>query len=328
CINGVNTTLGGAGGALVCGPGQNVGGGRGGDGLCPGYGDFPQPAENGAPGGGSAGGVGGTAAWDLSFDSLNSCTSCIVPPGNMSFQPTFGFPGSAGTDGPKGSGCTTPAGEVINGHWVGLSGDNGATGTHGSGGGGGGAGAGVFINGSGCAPDVGSHDIGGTGGGGGSGGCSGTGGGGGSAGGGSFAVFVVASDPAQGYPTVVTNVLRSGTGGSGAAGGPGGSGGQAGSGSPGGPAADALLFSWCATGGGEGGNGGRGGHGGGGGGGCGGASYSIFAWPISDDPLLTSYKTQNTFLAGGQGGGPGPGGSSLGESGLPGATGEAEHTNL
>ncbi len=323
---------GGLGGALSCG-GADVSGGAGGLGRCPAYSVSPVAAQAGADGQGSDAGTGGSAGWDLRYNTASSCASCNAPPSGNSFHGKPGTSGLSGADGQAGAGCASAAGSVAAGHWVPGGGTGGAAGTHGSGGGGGGAGGGVEVQGTSCtqtsgSQDLGGHDVGGSGGGGGSGGCGATGGGGGGGGGGSFAVFVVFDAPPSAVPVLHDNTLRAGAGGAGGGGGPAGSGGPGGAGADGGLSASGDPKAACAQPGTNGGAGGQGGHGGGGGGGCGGASFGLFVGMAGGDSgLVASYKTTNTFAPGGAGGPGGPGGPSLGKQGTAGAGGAAGAAN-
>ncbi|MBX3184008.1 MAG: hypothetical protein KIT72_00670 [Polyangiaceae bacterium] len=213
---------GGAGGTNTC-PGGSTGG-KGGNG----------PSANaGAPGtpSGAAGGGAGLKCF---------VTTPIGAPNGS------GKPGTAGTNGNKGSGATT-WGTLGEFSWIPADGTNGTAGGKGQSAGGG----------------AGSSQ--GGGGGGGAGGCGGALGGGGKGGGSSFAVLLYEA------PIRFENVvIVAGRGGNGGAGHPGQAGLPGGDGGRGAGHADFLTATACG-----GGQGGAGGKGGGGGGGAGGLSVAI-----------------------------------------------------
>ncbi len=285
------------GGALSCG-GDVVSGGNGGGNTCPVASDNTElsghDGSNGQPGtGGGAGGAGSDAGDDAVLsDSGNLCS---IPA-----EPVFGEDGVAGGPGNPGngvSGCTSAAGSVVGGHWVGGAGATGNPGTAGGGGGGGGAGGGGWC--SSCTEDK--DRLGAGGGGGGSGGCGGAGGGAGQPGGGVFGIFVTGGSA----PTLTGNLITRGYGGDGGVGGSGGAGGLGGVGGAGGEG-----MQLCAGKGGRGGDGGDGGDGSGGGGGCGGGSYGIYTSGVG----TPTYCSSNT-VSGGAAGTAGTGGYSGGNSG-------------
>ena len=309
---------GGLGGEKSCGI-EDVSGGKGGDSYCPKYNEVPLAEENGQAGAGPAEGVGGEAGWDGKFyaGSDGTCT-CIIPPGDHSFEGADGAAGTGGEWGAGGDGCGS-AGAVLDGLWQVADGLAGATGVSGSGGGGGGAGGGADSS---VGPCVWDH-VGATGGGGGSGGCEGQGGQGGGGGGGSFAVFLYFPEVPGTVPALQDNVLEGGFGGSGATGGVGGGAGAGGMGALGGaPGGDDA---WCGWGGATGGDGGLGGHGGGGGGGCGGVAYCVFSHGHGNQDI-NSY--QDNLCIPGAGGLGGSGGPSAGLSGTNGANGVASNVNF
>ena len=312
------------GGVRTCPGSDNVGGGNGGGNNCtPSYSTQNSTATSqavaGQPGAGAGGGTGGAAGvrgWDAQLGNGTgaSASTCFLPNSGGNLLPEFGADGSPGGDGSAATGvggCSTAAGSVVSGHWVGGSGTSGQLGFNGGGGGGGGAGGGSVcadtgISGAPCTTDW----LGGHGGGGGTGGCGGNGGGGGTAGGGSFAIFVTGGTA----PTIGSNAITLGTGGSGGAGGIGGAGGLGGLGSQGGQ----VSTFFCSGKGGRGGDGGNGGAGSGGGGGCGGNSYGIFTSGVG----TPSYCGSNTLSGGGGGvaGGGGYSGGASGGNGQPGIT--------
>jgi hypothetical protein len=331
-------TVGGAGGPKTC-EGTDVSGGAGGRAVCP---DFQQGVNqcnqcssaesqtidsrsNGAQGRNN-GGAGGSGGYHSLIDGkcYSSCV-CYVP--NEEKSGANGANGPDGQNGGAGSGCSSPAGQVVNGEWAGMVGTDGLPGAHGGGGGGGGAGGGVetYYDAS-CAAN-GTSDIGGSGGGGGSGGCRGLGGTGGGAGGGAFGIFLVWTGTPASVPVIEGNIITRGFGGRGGQGGSGGSGGPGGAGANGGASGAGNTATFCAPGGGKGGKGGNGGAGGGGGGGCGGASVAIFA-SGQGQSNIGAYKTANAFKGGGTGGAGGNGGGSIGNSGTAGADGITQDYNF
>ena len=317
CLAGFQSA-GGSGGANTCGE-TVVSGGQGGDGWCPVYEDVPAGGEVGLAGEGASPGEGGAAGYDGKLHHA-SCKMCKLPVQGMPTDGANGKSGSAGGPGSGGPGCSLSLGTVVDGHWVGMTGDAGSPGTPGSGAGGGGAGGGGDSDIWKC-----NDLVGGTGGGGGAGGCGGKPGLAGGSGGGSFGVFIYFSQPLASAPIVLDNTIEGGKGGKGGQGGSGGSGGDGGFGGLGGPggAGDAL----CSFPGGDGGDGGDGGHGGGGGGGCGGVSYCIYVWG-QGDLNLSSYKAgTNTCFPGPPGPG-GMGGLSYGQSGQSGTSGMIGFTNF
>jgi|GEM_PF-236774 len=273
------SNAGGTGGSKTCanpsGSGSTtVGGGKGGDSVCP----ARSVQEGGGVVGQNTGGTGGAGGW-----GHNSSSSGCSPSSGV---PEVGEPGSdavvgATQDGVRGDGCSVSIGDIVSGEWRGTAGAFAAHGAHGAGGGGGGAGSGGRISSS-------SYDISGSGGGGGSGGCAGARGAGGSPGGASIGIFVywpTGSRPttAAGVPVIISNTVVRNQGGPGGGGGNGGSGGDPGAGGNGGALVTTGLVSpvFCVFGGAKGGFGSRGGHGGGGGGGCGGVSFDILAWGMN-----------------------------------------------
>ncbi len=310
------------GGPLLCGL-DDVSGGAGGGNRCPasaGAGAFPQqPSEAsgidgvggqiGAPALGGAAGAGADAGDDGYLFKNGPSAACYVP-----LAPDYGRDGSDGRDaghGIAGAGCSSVAGSVVNGHWVGTVAATGGTGGNGGGGGGGGAGGGAHCDTNAGSSCQGGKDVlGGHGGGGGSGGCGAGGGTGATAGGGAFDVFVVGGTA----PVIVANTLQRGEGGRGGTGGAGGQGGAGGIGAPGGTSA---VF--CAGRAGRGGNGGDGGHGGGGGGGCGGSSFGVFTSGVGSPNYCTA-GASNT-IGGGAGGAGGAGGYALINPGAAGSGG-------
>ena len=255
----------------------------------------------------------------------NGCGSCIIPPNNLPMVGSDGVSGNNGTTAAGGAGCSTSAGSVTDGVWVGGAGEVGDNGGHGGGGGGGGAGNGVQT--CGCETNYGGSDVGGTGGGGGAGGCGGTGGGGGGSGGGSFSLFLTFDAVPASAPLIENNAMQRGYGGLGGTGGSAGVAGIGGVGGVGGVAGTGTTTTFCAGKGGNGGKGGQGGHGGGGGGGCGGASYAIFAFG-QGGVSLDAIKSANSVLPGGAGGVGGTGGLSLGNGGGNGAVGAFAPSNF
>jgi hypothetical protein len=225
------------------GTGASVGSVAGGGGGRGGTNDFWNGADDpGEP---------GQAGCDLAGSAAH-CTSLPAPTN-----------GRAG-DGGDGVGTVDD-----DGFWRGKTGEPGGDGGDGNGGGGGGGGGGATGL---CGGFTSSCDgYGGGGGGGGGGGCGGSGGEGGGAGGGSFALYLVDSEP-----TVLGGTLTSRSGGVGGSGGQAGSAGRGGGGGSGGG-------SNCNGGtGGRGGDGSDGGDGGHGGGGGGGVSFAIFLVDSSD----------------------------------------------
>ena len=178
-------------------------------------------------------------------------------------------------------------------------GTSGGAGAHGSGGGGGGGSAGfTSVRGSNCG-------IGG--GGGGGGGERGGGGHGGGGGGASIGVLLTGTTSA----TIAENSITTGTGGMGGEGGRRGAGGVGGAGYP--HSAAPCLTDGCIGFPGRGGDGGLGGQGGHGGGGGGGPSIGV-----ARTGSVTSTVSDNEFTLGG----PGAGGSSPGNAGAAGRSGE------
>ncbi len=303
------------GGVRSCG-GNNVSGGNGGGNKCAPALDFAQfSAIDGAAGGtgspllGGTGGGGGQGGADMELD--DNGTGCYI--GTTAGWHDFGFDGSPGTDGANAgaaAGCTSAAGSVIDGHWVGGSGPSGVGGGNGGGGGGGGAGGGAR-----CVQCPNNKDqFGGHGGGGGSGGCGGAGGGGGSAGGGAFGIFVVVAGTDNPAPAITNNLLQRGQGGGGGGGGVAGTGGPGGFGAAGGT----IGTFFCPGKAGRGGNGGDGGHGSGGGGACGGASIGIYTKGVGTPTYCT---TDNNTISGGAAGAGGAGGYSIIATGGAGTAG-------
>lgn len=324
---GADELVGGQGGQLVCGDGTSVSGGTGGRSACPSYGSSPSGLENGQPGKGPSGTLGGLSGWDGRVTTSSQCSLCNMPAGQNPMSAALGQAAAGGAWGQAGAGCTDASGGIIGNHWTAQAGSTGVLGVHGAGGGGGGAGGGVEVTGSFCAAD-GGHDVGGSGGGGGSGGCAGTGGVGGTGGGGSFGIFVVYSLPPQALVQIVDNHVQPGSGGMGGSGGPSGAGGVGGAGDAGGASGEGATSTFCARNGASGGAGGQGGHGGGGGGGCGGSAYGIYLFQAGGTIPMASLLNENTFSAGGTGGPGGPGGASLGLSGTSGVNGQSAPTNF
>ncbi len=337
-----NESAGASGGARTCGA-ADVGGGSGGRARCADFEVSPGTTANGTNGRGAAPGQGGGFGWPFLICANDGglfdgdcgnygygCGTCYLPTNQKPTNAGSGTNGGNGNSGTKGA-AGAASGNVVGGEWVGAKGGDAGTGTNGSGGGGGGAGASVEVDGGDCS-NIGNDDVGGAGGGGGSGGCLGTGGTGGLAGGGSFALFIVGSDPSH-VPTVFDNMLQGGSGGAGGNGGAGGVGGAAGKGGQGGIAGDQLSSAAlreqtrCAAAGGAGGNGGSGGHGGGGGGGSGGPSYALYvSLPVG---APAEWRANNDFIVGAGGAG-GAGGVSIDQSrsGDNGATGTAAAANF
>jgi len=300
------------GGVRTCAGVDDVGGGHGGGNNC-----TPQrstqsstalsPATAGQPGAGASGGAAGlpgTRGWDADLNG----NLCLLPVLGGNVMPMFGTDGNSGAAGGNASGvtgCTSAAGSVVAGHWVGGSAPSGLVASNGGGGGGGGAGGGATCS-SGCPG--GAAFLGGHGGGAGTGGCGGSGGGGGGTGGGAFAIFIAGGTP----PTISNNQVVLGGGGNGGGGGLGGAGGLGGDGGAGGD----NEVSFCTGKGGRGGDGGDGGAGSGGGGGCGGSSFGIYSSGIGAPAYCGSNQ-----LSGGSAGAGGNGGYSAGSSGGNGQAG-------
>jgi hypothetical protein len=338
-------STGGNGGSRTCG-GQNVGGGKGGNAICPDYDeDGSQPksspykqtqtaAEQGTAGQGPSAGGGGSSGYDsLIWEGSSSCGLCNVPRKDetSAFLDTVGTNGGNGKDGSlgdPGAACASNSGQVVGGKWQPDLASGGGDGLVGSGGGGGAAGGGVEVSAAckGSDPKFKYPDIGGSGGGGGSGGCGATGGKAGGSGGGSFALFIVYTDAALGVPAVTDNLFVTGNGGYGGQGGQGGVGGVGGDGAFGG-ADDGGGLAWCASAGGTGGKGGKGGHGGGGGGGCGGVSFGLFVANANGLDPAAMKKANFVQLLGTAGMG-GAGGKSLGQGGGNGPDGAGGDANF
>jgi hypothetical protein len=314
CANSSEDRTAYGGGLRTC-PGGNVGGGNGGGDNC-----TPNintqnstansPATNGNPGGGPGGGAGGTAGargWDAQEGNVLAqyALTCFVPSSGGNLLPMFGAdgnPGGAGANAVGVAGCSSAAGGVVAGHWVGGGGVTGSNASNGGGGGGGGAGGGSQCVG--CNTGSKKAMLGGHGGGAGTGGCGGTGGGAGSAGGGAFGIFVTGGTA----PTITNNTIVNGGGGIGGTGGIGGAGGLGGIGSQGGQ----IGAFFCTGKGGRGGDGGNGGAGSGGGGGCGGNSYGIFTSGVGGACASYTSNTETGGTAGAAGGGGYSGGVSGG----------------
>ena len=332
---------GATGGSGSCG-GVNVGGGKGGNAICPDWDESgaqpksdpvtqqAQSQEAGTQGSNNSGtwGAGGTAGFDGAILwSTTTCNICHIPPDSKEDVGGSGGHGKPGGAGSKAGQCTANAGMVIGGQWVGNVGGSGGSGGHGGGGGGGGAGGGVETQS--CGGTIMKYDdIGGSGGGGGAGGCGGSGGSGGGAGGGSFGIFVVYTAVASSLPNLSGNVVERGNGGGGGHGGAGGVGGDGGSGGTGGDGGSAGGWAtFCASNAGTGGDGGDGGHGGGGAGGCGGVSYGVYA-SGQGGLNVAAWKTENTVVTNGGAGAGGPGGFSLGQAGTNGSKGAVGKFNF
>jgi hypothetical protein len=298
------------GGLRTCG-GNAVNGGNGGGQQCAPDTTFVQfSGLDGAAGGagnpllGGSSGAGGGGGWDMQLASNG--TICYIGTGSWH---DYGYDGTGGGNamhGPAVAGCSSAAGSVVSGHWVGGSGGVGLAGGNGGGGGGGGAGGGASCV---SCPEN-EDELGGGGGGGASGGCGGGGGGASSPGGGVFAIFVIGGSA----PVMTGNTIQSGQGGAGGRGGAAGAGGAGGFGGAGGVLTPPQ---YCPGIGGRGGNGGAGGHGSGGGGACGGSAIGIYTSGIG---TTQTYCTTNT-VSGGAAGGGGAGGYSIvnvGGSGLAG----------
>src|SRR5262249_14514366 len=159
-------------------------------------------------------GLNGAGGFNASYDHSAASQAafckydCTVPQTGLNGLPASN--GSDGLAGQRGNGCSTPAGSILGGEWLGNNGTPGTEGTFGHGAGGGGAG-GCVTNSTPATCTIGHHvgDLGATGGGGGAGGCGGSGGLGAAAGGGSFGVFVVG----VGAPAVRGNIIEPGFGG-------------------------------------------------------------------------------------------------------------------
>ncbi len=316
---------GGVAGTSTCG----ATGGAGGPAACPGATPTTWTHQAAASSGlGTSPGTGGAGGWDRHSGLWSFDDDCSTVHTNSTSA--FGSPGSDGgfgTAGGGGQGCASPAGGLIGSEWSGATGTAGALGTHGSGGGGGGGGGGIntaaFGNRN-CNLS-GGDTFGSGGGGGGGGGCGGGAGTAGSPGGGSFALFMVRTDPAvTSAPTLAANTFIRNHGGAGGSGGNGGSGGFGGRPGAGGDISG-LNYTFAIGMGGYGGQGGSGGHGGGGGGGCGGASYGIFA---ALSGLAPDYCTTSTFGTVGNGGAGGSGGNSSGNPGSAGSAGSSMDCTL
>lgn len=334
-------SAGGFGGSRSCG-GTEVSGGPGATAQCPDWHEGNNncsscsvPGSQSTPPAGSAGlfggGAGGASGFDgIQDDNCGSLLECVVTlPANINVAyPMSAENGSDGVNGNNGNGgaaCVAINGTVLSGEWTGDDGTDGVAGVDGAGGGGGGAGGGVEASGLVCTD--GGSDIGGSGGGGGSAGCSGNAGVRGDPGGGSFAVFVVFTEPPVSVPTIEHNVIYKGNGGRGGSGGFGGVGGAGGSGAMGGAGGVPGSAFWSASAGGAGGDGGAGGHGGGGGGGCGGVAFGIYSFG-QGGANLSPWLTNNTYPASGSPGAGGAGGLSLGNPGEAGPSGGAGDTNF
>ncbi|MFN2427771.1 MAG: hypothetical protein ABR587_15145, partial [Candidatus Binatia bacterium] len=120
------------GGARTCGV-TSVNGGRGGGNACPASNAFGE--ASGVDGlTAASGGAGGDAGNDSRIES--SSTVCASP----SVDSALGANGADAADaaaGVAGSGCSSAAGSVLAGNWIGSPGGTGGAGGHGFGGGGG-----------------------------------------------------------------------------------------------------------------------------------------------------------------------------------------------
>jgi len=332
----------GAGGDKQCFGGA-VGGGRGGDAICP---DMPEcdndtdtpcgnagctdfnngglcdadaiaaaeaaghpnpPAQSGlGPASGSAG--------EQTYSSPTNRGTCNFCDDGASLlrEGDGGQDGGRGADGVGGPGCGGGGALLDLARGVGSAGDgiDGGDGLSGSGGGGGTAGAGYAK----IANTVGNCTSvsGGSGGGGGSGGCGAPAARGGGGGGASIGILIRLADGTADGPRMEAVEIVTASGGDGGDGGVGAEGGAPGAGGLGGP----TTF-WCSRNGGRGGDGGAGGDGGGGGGGCGGGSYGAYILGGSGDtgPYRDSIAASTTVNAAGIGGRRGRGGYSPGNPG-------------
>ncbi|WP_206079398.1 hypothetical protein [Polyangium spumosum] len=280
---GGNGTSGAAGGPGSCDSNVSASGGSGGSSACSRTGGL-----GGKGGYATTGGTGLTGIGNTPGGSGGSAGN----PGGDAGNGQSGAPGTNGANGFGGSG-----GSTASLFWVGAAGAVGVTGTHGNGGGGGGGGGGqsgsFVINGTGNG-----------GGGGGAGGCGGTGGTGGGAGGGSFGLFLINSNGM----VLSGNTIKSAKGGNGGSGGAGAAGGSGGAGGAGALSCLAEVGQ-----GGNGGSGGKGGNGGHGGGGAGGPSYAVYRVGSNLVSVMGNTLTPGTG---------GAGGTSPGNSGVAGASGQ------
>jgi hypothetical protein len=281
-----NSVQGGDGGASSCG-GVDVGGGRGGDTICPIFAQVQPTGPNGLGAGGGTGGRGGVDSHgpieygDSCFETVCCGLADFTVPMEMAYAGDGGN-GDAGAPGAAGLGCSDALGSFAGTAWTGGAAGAGGTGTPGAGGGGGGAGGGAEMDWYRADCEF-ADGLGGGGGGGGGGGCGGDGGTAGTSGGPSIGVLVtyVTEEDRVDTPRLEDLTVFVGDGGSGARGGAGGDGGEGGEGGRGGELAgeDQTTPSLAGpTPGAHGGQGGAGGPGGGGGGGCGGSSIGVLVW--------------------------------------------------
>ncbi len=126
CAQAAKLTNGGGAGSKLCG-GNNVGGGKGGDGYCPIYVPSSQNAAESGVAGNNGGGGGGGRGYDgmmAPFFGAGACSdgagcgSCLIPESNLSMSGSDGTDGPSGTPGAAGPGCSQPAGTVSAGHWL------------------------------------------------------------------------------------------------------------------------------------------------------------------------------------------------------------------